>query len=251
MGYHDQTDIGGEREAFLTTHWSMIQGVKEQEDKDRALIGLLLERYWKPVYCCLRRKGYDNEKAKDLTQGFFHEVVLNRNLVQRADPAKGRFRSFLLHALNHYLLDVQRQQAAQKRIPRAKLVPLDIADPPSLPQPMHEFDDEQCFNYAWKVELLDQVLAELKEWYIGQGMEIHWSLFQDHLLQPSLNDTSSPSLTDLCRQFEIDNETKASNMIGTVKRKFQTVLKEHIRQTVVSGEVAEEELREMFRFFKK
>jgi DNA-directed RNA polymerase specialized sigma24 family protein len=251
MVYRDQTDIGGVREAFLTTHWSMIQGVKEREDKDRALIGLLLERYWKPVYCYVRRKGHGNEEAKDLTQGFFHEVVLNRNLVQRADPAKGRFRFFLLHALNQYLVDIQRQEAAQKRIPRAKLVSLDVADPPSLPQPVHEFDAEQCFNYAWKVDLIDRVLAELKEWYMGEGMEAHWLLFRDCLLRPSFDDVDAPSLTDLCRQYGIENETKASNMLGTVKRKFQTVLKEHIRQTVVSGEVAEEELREMFKFFEK
>ena len=251
MVYRDQTDIGGVRETFLTTHWSMIQGVKEGEDRDRVLIGSLLDRYWKPVYCCLRRKGCANEEAKDLTQGFFHEVVLNRNLVQRADPAKGRFRSFLLHALNHYLLDVQRKEAAQTRIPRAKLVTLDIADPPSLPQPVHEFDAEQCFNYAWKADLLDRVLAELKEWYIGQGMEAHWSLFQDYLLQPSLDGVDAPSLTDLCHRHGIENETKASNMIGTVKRRFQTVLKEQIRQTVISGEVAEEELTEMFKFFQK
>ena len=87
MVYRDRTDIGGERETFLTTHWSMIQGVKAQEDKDRALIGLLLERYWKPVYCCLRRKGYGNEEAIDLTQGLFHDVVLNRRLAERADSS--------------------------------------------------------------------------------------------------------------------------------------------------------------------
>lgn len=251
MVYHDRTDIGGERETFLTTHWSMVQGVKEREDKDRALIGLLLGRYWKPVYCCIRRKGYDNESAKDLTQGFFHEVVLNRNLVQRADPTKGRFRSFLLHALKQYLLDVQRQEAAQKRIPKTKLVPLDVTDPPLLPQPTQELDAEQCFNYAWKADLLDRVLTELKEWYHGQAMETHWLLFKDYLLQPSLENRDAPSLTVLCRQFGIENETKASNMIGTVKRKFQTVLREHIHQTVVSGNVAEEELREIFKFFKK
>ncbi len=250
MAYGDRTDIGGEREAFLTTHWSLIQGVKAQQDKDRALIGLLLERYWKPVYCCIRRKGYANEQAKDLTQGFFHEVVLNRKLVERADPAKGRFRSFLLHAVNQYLVDEQRKDAAQKRIPRAKLVPLDIVDPPSLPQAVDEGDAEQCFNYAWKAELLDRVLAELKSLYLDQDMEAHWLLFRDRLMRPSLDNTPAPSLDDLCQQYGIENEAKASNMIGTVKRRFQTVLKEHIRQTVISGELAEEELGEMFRFFK-
>ena len=248
MVYRDRTDIGGERETFLTTHWSMIQGVKVQEDKDRALVGLLLERYWKPVYCCIRRKGYSNEQAKDLTQGFFHEVVLNRKLVERADPSKGRFRSFLLHALNQYLIDDHRREDAQKRIPRAKLVSLDMTDPPSLPQAVTELDDEQCFMHAWKADLLDRVLAELKAWYRDQGMDTHWCVFQARLLLPSLHDTEAPSLTDLCEQYGIDNEVKASNMLGTVKRRFQTVLKAHVRQTVLSGEMAEEELRDLFKF---
>jgi hypothetical protein len=82
-------------------------------------------------------------------------------------------------------------------------------------------------------------------------MEAHWFLFRDCLIRPSLDDVNAPSLTDLSRQYGIENETKTSNMLGTVKRKFQTVLKEHIRQTVASGEVAEEELREIFKFFEK
>ena len=89
MGRRDPTDMGGLRETFLTTHWSLIEGIQSGGDRDRALIGLLLDRYWKPVYCYLRRKGCDNEQAKDLTQGFFHEVVLNRHLVDRADPSAG------------------------------------------------------------------------------------------------------------------------------------------------------------------
>ncbi len=91
--------MGGTGGVFLTTHWSLIEDSKSDDDRSRALIGLLLDRYWKPVYFYLRRKGHNNEEAKDLTQGFFHEIVLNRGLIQRADKAKGRFRSFILHAL--------------------------------------------------------------------------------------------------------------------------------------------------------
>ncbi|MHC4281600.1 MAG: hypothetical protein ACYSWZ_01295, partial [Planctomycetota bacterium] len=89
MGRDDYTDIGGTGEVFLTTHWSLIQGL-DSGDKggNRALIGLLMNRYWKPIYCYLRRKGYNNEQAKDLTQGFFHEVVLERHLIENADAAK-------------------------------------------------------------------------------------------------------------------------------------------------------------------
>lgn len=243
--------MGGARETFLTTHWSLIEDVKEHQDKDRALIGLLLERYWKPVYCYLRRKGYDNEQAKDLTQGFFHEVVLSRYLIERADQAKGRFRSFLLHALNQYLVDEQRKDTAQKRIPEGKLVPLDIVDPPALPQKVRQLDPEQCFDYAWKADLLERALCELKQWYLGRGMDTHWHLFRDRLLRPSLEGLEAPSLAQLCEKCGIENESKASNMLGTVKRQFQSILTKHVRQTVLSGDAAEEELGEMFRFLKK
>jgi len=243
--------MGGARETFLTTHWSLIEGVKEHEDKDRALIGLLLERYWKPVYCYLRRKGYDNERAKDLTQGFFHEVVLNRHLIERADQSRGRFRTFLLHALNQYLADEQRKEAAQKRIPEGRLVPLDDIRLPELPQEVSHLEPEQCFDYAWKAELLERALSELKQWYLGRGMDAHWHIFRDRLLRPSMEGLEPPSLARLCEQYEIENEAKASNMLGTVKRQFQTILTKQVRQTVLSGEAAEEELGEMFRFLKK
>ncbi len=251
MAYRDRTDMGKGRETFLTTHWSLIEGVKEHEDKDQALIGLLLERYWKPVYCYLRRKGLDNEQSKDLTQGFFHEVVLSRSLIERADQAKGRFRTFLLHALNQYLADEQRKEAAQKRIPQAKLVPLDTSRLPELPQHVRQLKPEQCFDYAWKADLLERALSELRQWYVGRDMDTHWHLFRDRLLRPSLEGLEAPSLAQLCGQYGIENEAKASNMLGTVKRQFQNILTRQVRQTVLSGEAAEEELGEMFRFLKK
>jgi len=121
--YHDETDIGGKGGTFLTTHWSLVEYIQSDGDKNRELIGLLLDRYWKPVYCYLRHKGYDNEEAKDLTQGFFHEVVLNRNLIQRADQSKGRFRTFLLHALDQHLLNEKRRRTTQKRSPSQNFSP--------------------------------------------------------------------------------------------------------------------------------
>jgi DNA-directed RNA polymerase specialized sigma24 family protein len=251
MTHRNETDMGGVREAFLTTHWSLIEEIQASEDKDKALIGLLLEQYWKPVYCYLRRKGYDNEPAEDLTQDFFHEVVLHRHLVERADPSKGRFRTFLLHALNQYVLDEQRKDAAHKRIPPTKVVSLDMTNPPSLPPTMQEAGPDECFNYAWKADLLDRVLSELKQWYTTQGMETHWRLFRDRLVEPNLDSQETPSLSELCRRYGIENETKASNMLGTVKRQFRTILDKHVRQTVVSGEAAEEELSEIFEFLER
>ena len=243
--------MGGLRETFLTTHWSLIEGVQRQQDPDRALIGLLLARYWKPVYCYLRRKGFGNEQAKDLTQGFLHEVVLNRHLVERADPAKGSFRSLLLHSLRQYVIDERRKEAALRQIPKEKLVPLDMADPPELPEEAHSLDPDESFNYAWKADLLERVLGEVKESYVNRGMEAHWRLFRDRVLQPVLQDCRPLSLKELCTQHGIEDEARASHMLDTVKQRFHEVLRRHVRQTVTSNEDVEEELGEIVKFLKK
>ena len=251
MRDYDRTSMGGDRGTFLTTHWSLIEGVKEHQDGDRALIGLLLERYWKPVYCYLRSKGYNNDQAKDLTQGFLHEVVLNRNLIERADTSKGRFRSLLLHALNQYVVDEHRKETARKRIPRDKLVPLDVAGSPELAEITCKLDAEQSFNYAWKAELLERVLSEVKSNYVKRGMETHWCVFRDRVLEPIMEDRQASSLSHICNRYDIADEAKASNMLKTVKRFFKSVLHRHVRQTVNSGEAVDAELREVFKFFEK
>jgi len=247
MGRHDQTDMGGTAGTFLTTHWSLIEGVQRQQDPDRALIGLLLERYWKPVYCYIRRKGYANEEAKDLTQGFFHEVVLNRQLIQRADPAKGRFRAFLLHALKQYLIDQRRRQFTERRIPKDKLVPLDIADPPALPQTISEWTPEDCFIYAWKSAILDRVLTDVKADCMADGLKTHWFVFHDRVLRPIFDESEPPSIADVCRRHDLTSESTASNMMVTVKRRFHNTLKRQLRATVLCDADADEELQDMLR----
>ncbi len=247
MALRDQTDMGGTAETFLTTHWSLIEGVQKQRDPDRALIGLLLEWYWKPVYCFIRRRGYANEEAKDLTQGFFHEVVLNRHLIQRADPAKGRFRAFLLHALKQYLIDQTRRQTTGRSIPKDKLVALDITDPPALPQVISEMTPEDCFLYVWKSTVLDRVLNEVQAGCLADGLEIHWCVFRDRLLQPILDGCEPPSIVDVCRRHGVASESAASNMMVTVKRRFHSALKRQLRATVLCDADAEEELQDLLR----
>ena len=118
----NDTDMGGVGKEFLTTHWSLIEEtIASEDDRNQALIELLIAKYWKPVYCYLRRKGYGNEEAKDLTQGFFQDIVLGRRLIDDADRTKGRFRSFLLTALNHYLINVRHKESAKRHIPKSKL----------------------------------------------------------------------------------------------------------------------------------
>jgi RNA polymerase sigma-70 factor (ECF subfamily) len=248
MSARNQTDMGGAGYAFLTTRWSLIEGIRSEEDQDRALINRLLQRYWKPVYCYLRRKGHDNEDAKDLTQGFFYDVVLNRSLVERADPSKGRFRAFLLHALDQYLINEKGKQMAQKRFPKGGLVSLDTSDLPVLTGMVSEMTPEDSFHYAWLSELLEQVLSELEIQCRHDGLEVHMKVFRDRVIQPILEDSEPPSLAEVCQRHGLEHEKKASNMVITVKRRFQMLLRKHVRDTVATEDEVEGELQEIFQY---
>ena len=249
MKFDDYTDMGGVRDEFLTTHWSVIEDIGlSRDEKNRALIGLLIETYWKPVYCYLRRRGYDNEQAKDLTQGFFQEVVLGRKLIEKAEQTKGRFRSFLLVALNRYVIDIQDEQAAQKRIPKNKLVSLDRIVSLDLPEPIAKLEPEDSFNYAWVSVLLEHILEEVRSMCFKEGKTIHWNVFNDRVLHPVIENTAAPTMREICDKYGIEDGIKASNMIVTVKRRFQEALKGQLRKSVISEHQIGDELDEIVRF---
>ena len=250
MGKKDYTEMGGVGEAFLTTHWSLIEAAgSEGQDADRSLIGLLMEQYWRPVYCYLRRKGYDNEEAKDLTQGFFHEMVLGHRLIEKADAAKGRFRSLLLIALNRYLINVHNGETARKRIPQEKLVPLDFVGSCDLPEPLAAASPDDSFNYAWVSGLLERTLEEVEAKCHEDGLSPHWHLFHDRVLEPILNRSEPPPLPELCKKYGLAEPGTASNMIVTVKRRFQDTLRRRLREASLSEDGTQEELLELPRFF--
>ncbi len=252
LKFDENTDIGGVGRTFQTTHWTAIEGIKSEDDTHkRALIGDLLNMYWKPVYCYLRRKGYGNETAKDLTQGFFQEVVLSRELIQQADQARGRFRTLLLTALDRYLTSEYRKQAAQKRIPKERLVRLDHVDPGELPEVLGGLSSEESFNYAWISELLDQMLSEVKAECSERGMAGHWKAFYARVLKPIIEGREPTPMAQICDECGIEDPIKASNMIVAVKRRFQATLRRHLRQSVASEAQISEEMRELVRFLTK
>lgn len=253
MRGEDKTNMGGLQEAFLTTHWSLVDNVNTSEDgdKNRALIGLLLKRYWKPVYCYLRRKGYDNEKAKDLTQGFFHEVVLGRQLIQRADRSRGRFRSYLLVALNNYISAVHAAETAQKRVPKGRLVPLDMTDPPDFCQVIADYTPEESFDYAWVSALLEQVLENVETMCYEEGITVHWCIFRERVLTPITEGTDPAPLAEICHKYDIESPRIASNMIITIKRRFQSILRKHLSETVTSEDQVEDEFAEISKFLPR
>jgi DNA-directed RNA polymerase specialized sigma24 family protein len=250
MVYDDRTDMGGTGAEFLTTHWSAIEAVgTTADDRNRALVGLLLNRYWKPVYCYLRRLRYNNEQAKDLTQSFFHEVVLGRQLIQKADRSKGRFRSFLLTALKRHLINVRKKETARKRIPKDRLVPLDMIDPSELPQSSVHLTPEDAFNYGWVSSMMERVLGEVEAKCREDGRATYWQAFHDRVLKPITEQTDPPSVQQICEKYGIADGVKLANMVVTVKRRIRAALKEHVRDSVLSGEEANSEFEEIMQFF--
>lgn len=246
MPRDERTEIGGCDGAFHTTQWDDIRRAQTlDENRRRDAVGELLARYWRPVYCYLRRKGFDNEGAKDITQGFFHEVVLGRELIQRAESCRGRFRTFLLTALDRYVTSLHRADAARKRRPVGGIVPLEGADGVGLPEPARTARPDEAFHHAWAAALLDDVLSELERECVGTGKRKHWEVFRARILAPIVDSTAPVPLATLCDQHGIDNEMTASNMIVTVKRRFQAILRSRIRRLVNSDGEVEQELREL------
>ncbi|MBN1506407.1 MAG: sigma-70 family RNA polymerase sigma factor [Sedimentisphaerales bacterium] len=248
MKHADRTSIGGAKSGFATTHWSIIQAAKTDDlTRRHVVIGNLTTTYWKPVYCYLKRRGYDNEQAKDLTQDFFCEIVLGRGLVSKADREKGRFRTFLLTALERYAVSRIRRDTRRKAAPKGGLVALDFEDLANLPTPHASGTAEEAFHFRWAADLLEQVLAEVKEEYCGTDRAAYWEVFRLKILVPILEDVEGPPLAELCARFGIDNESRAANIIVTVKRRFRAVLRRHLRDLVGSDSEVDDELNEIFR----
>ena len=243
----ENTTMGGTKGVFPTTRWSAILDIGTlDETRRKTLINELLRRYWKPVYCYLRHKGYANEPAKDLTQGFFCEIVLNHELIQRADQARGRFRTFLLTALDHYLIDAHRKAKAKKHAPRGGFVALDSCDFSSLATVHSRMTPDQVFNYIWATEIIGQVISQVKKECYDTGKETHWRVFHAKILSPIMDNRAASSLKELCERYGIESEAKASNMIITVKRCFGRVLKDQLGRFVREDSEIEDEINELF-----
>ena len=252
MKSDEYTSMGGALGSFQATHWTAIERIGSGDDIcSAALVADLLRTYWKPVYCYLRHKGYENELAKDLTQGFFQEVVLGRELIQQADRKKGRFRTLLLRVLDRYLVSVHRKDTARKRIPQDRLISLEDFNFHELPETAGNLNSEEIFHYTWVCELLDHLLEEVETECRQRGMAMHWDLFHDRVLSPIIICTESPPLEELCHKYGVASTVKASNMIFSVKRRFRAAMKRLLRKSVASEAQINEEMLELMKFLAK
>ena len=242
----------GRANRFQTTHWSVIYAARtEDEHLQKEIINEITLKYWRPVYCYLRRKGFHDATAKDLTQGFFCDIILSRELIQHADKGKGRFRTLLLTALERYVVSVRRKKGRQKRRPKAGIHQLETDELSNMAEAHREMKPEDAFYYTWAADLLDCVLEEVKDEYCCTGRVTHWEIFRLKVLDPIIDNIEAPSYTEICEKYGVEDESKASNITITVKRRFRALLKRHLRDLVQSDSEVKEELEEIFRILSR
>jgi RNA polymerase sigma-70 factor (ECF subfamily) len=156
---------------FATTRWSIVLAAGRKSSPDsRSALAQLCETYWYPLYTFLRRKGYSPHDAQDLTQGFF-TLLLERNDVQSVRRERGKFRSFLIASLQHYLANEHDRRAAQKRGGGRKVLSLDFdaAESRYAAQAEDPATPEDAYARHWALTLLDRVQAALRDELSRQG----------------------------------------------------------------------------------
>jgi RNA polymerase sigma-70 factor (ECF subfamily) len=233
------TSMGGTGASFPTTVWDLVDRARSATpDGARAALEDLIRMYWKPAYRYIRRSwAKSNEDAKDLTQGFFLELV-EKDLLGRMDRTRFRLRACLKTALQHFLIDEKRVATARKRGGELKALPLDVAleDEASTRPP------EEAFDGAWTAALMEQALADLRVRLTAAGREVQYRVLERYL--ESAGETP-PSYADLAREFSIDVHD-VTNYLHRTRVELRNALVERMRQQVSGGRDLERELRELF-----
>lgn len=237
---------------FQTTHWSLVYSARG----DRTVLEQLLRHYWSPVYTFIRRQGYGGHDASDLTQDFLFRIVIGRDMVGKADQARGRFRSFLKQALRNFLIDQHRTGRASRgrmRVglrggadtPAAAAVPLTGPEGQTLHEPVFTEEMSRQFDREWAASLIQITLQRLEDASRREGFEAHWLAFRINILGPTLHRTKALDLKDLGERVGIADASQLSNMLQTMKRRFRRTLREVVAETVDTPEQIEEELADL------
>jgi RNA polymerase sigma factor (sigma-70 family) len=216
---------------FPTTHWTLVLSATKSADLSagRALAELC-RAYWQPLYAFVRRCGYPVEEAQDLTQEFFARL-LEKHYLTRADPARGRFRSFLLSSMKHFLADEYDRQHAQKRGQHATLqIEFYFAEPMQNWEPRDDETPEKAFERAWALALLSRVTAQLRESFAREG---HASQF-DCLKQFLPGTDGDFSYAEAARRLG-RSEGAAKVAVHRLRRRYREVLYREIAHTVLDS----------------
>lgn len=228
---------------FVTTHWSVVL-VAGRSDSTRAQDALarLCQAYWYPLYAYVRRQGHSPADAQDLTQAFFANL-LERHALASADPNRGRFRSFLLAALNHFLANEWEKVRAQKRGGGRQLISLDLASAEERYdlEPADTASPDKLFDKHWALALLEEVLNRLEAEYRATGKA---DLFAA-LKQTLTGSRESQPYAVLATRLGM-NEPAVKVAVHRLRRRYKELLHAEIANTVADPAQTDEELRQLF-----
>jgi RNA polymerase sigma factor (sigma-70 family) len=225
---------------FVTTHWSVVLAAG-QSDSPLATEALekLCRAYWYPLYAYVRRKGHTPEDAEDLTQEFFSRLLKNRDL-EAARRERGRFRSYLLVMLNHFLINEWKKSQTQKHGGKNTFVALDAA----LAEELYSRESsgmqtpERMFERRWATNMLEQVLNRLREEYTASGRARQFECLRAFLS----DDSQTRTQAEIAAEMGI-NEGAVKQAVHRMRQRYRDLLREEIAQTVGTVGDVEDELR--------
>jgi RNA polymerase sigma-70 factor (ECF subfamily) len=242
MGSDGSQSESTERTAaqFATTHWSTVLRAGAGESaQSQAALEKLCRQYWFPLYAFVRRKGYSPEDAQDLTQSFFASMF-QRHAFGRADGRRGRFRTFLLSALQNHLRMERRAQVAIKRGSGISMLSWDALNAEERYRGLliEHSTPERVFERRWAMALFELVLEKLRQEFVRRGKGETFDRFREHIW------TSGE--TTPYGELGGDLGVPAGTLRMTVHRmrlRYRELLREEVAQTVAEPSEVEPELR--------
>lgn len=233
---------------FATTSWSLVAQAAGKRELPGVAAALqdLCQSYWYPLYHYVRRQGYDPTSAEDLTQGFFTRL-LDGELLGKADSNRGRFRSFLLVALQNYLSNEKRHQAAQKRGGGRPAISLDLNDAEfrySL-EPAHNRTPQLDFEAQWALSVLQLAMSAVRAQYVEQGKE---RIFD--ALQPLLSGETEITLGEISGTLGMSvGAIKVA--LHRMRERYGQQIRLQVARTVPDPSEVDDELRSLFQIFSR
>lgn len=224
---------------FATTHWTIVRAAGHPDAPDgAAALAALCEAYWFPVYAYIRRTGKNGEDARDLTQAFFARMI-EKNDVSDADPARGRFRTFLLTSVRHFLANQHDAAMALKRGGGAAHLPIEVQDSERRYafEPVDHHTPEHVFERRWALAALDAAMARVARRYADGNRRL---VFEE--LRPFLAGNDPPCYADLAARLAT-TEAALRVAVHRLRRAFREALRHVIEETVACAGDVDDELQ--------
>jgi len=235
-----------QRAIFATTHWSVVLAAQDKDSpRSAAALETLCRAYWYPLYAYARRAGHRPADAEDLTQGFFARL-LEKDYLKSAAREKGRFRTFLLVALQRFLANEWDRQHAQKRGGFVPMLAIDqaLAESRFAAHPSHTLQPDVLFDRQWAMTLLERTLAQLQEEYVATGRATLFEYLQSCLAK----EESGLPYAEIAARLNL-TEAAVKMAVHRLRGRYREILQAEIAETVSSPEQVEEEIRHLFSTF--